>query len=240
MKAVLFDIDDTLFSTTEFARAARWNAVQAMSAQGLDATPEALLEELQEVIREFGSNYSSHFDKLIQRLPHHARQSINPAIVVAAGVVAYHDTKFEELAPFEDVEPFLAALKQARMRLGVITHGWTAKQSEKLVRLGLLEYFDQTEIFISDQVGIAKPNPKLYRYALSEMGLLANEVMYVGDNLSHDIAPPAGLGMHTAWARRSAKPGQDPADFEPEFIVDDFRQLAAILRERFQIPIADF
>lgn len=240
MKAVLFDIDDTLFSTTEFARAARWNAVQAMAAHGLDATPEELLDELHEVIREFGSNYSSHFDKLILRLPHQARQRINPAIVVAAGVVAYHDTKFEELAPFKDVKPFLAALRAARMRLGVITHGWTAKQSEKLVRLGLVEYFEGTEVFISDQVGIAKPNPKLYRYALSEMGLLPGEVMYVGDNLAHDIAPPARLGMHTAWARRAAKPDQDPADFNPEFIIDDFHALAAILRERFQVPIADF
>ena len=40
LKAVLFDIDDTLFSTTHFARTARRNAVRAMVAAGLDVTEE--------------------------------------------------------------------------------------------------------------------------------------------------------------------------------------------------------
>ncbi len=240
MKAILFDIDDTLFSTTKFARRARANAVDAMIALGLDATQEEILDELQEVLREFGSNYSQHFNKLIQRLPPHQRRDVNPALIVAAGVVAYHDTKFKHLKAFEDVEPFLTALREARMRLGVITHGWTTKQSEKLIRLGLVHQFGPRDIFISDQVGISKPNPKLYQHALREMGLLPGEVMYVGDNLAHDIVPPKSIGMHTTWIRRSAREGQDLEAAEPEFVVDDFRELAEILRERFQIPIASF
>lgn len=237
MKAVLFDLDDTLFSTTDFARRARQEAVDAMIARGLDATPEELMEELMEVVREFGSNYSSHYDKLVQRLLPHQRQMVNPAIVVAAGVVAYHDTKFEHLQPFPDVEPFLEALQAAKVRTGVLTHGWTTKQSEKLIRLGLIDLFGSREIFISDQVGIAKPNPKLYQYALREMGLLPTEVMMVGDNLAHDIVPAKSIGMHTVWIRRAAKPGQDEEAAAPDFVVDDFGELQTILRERFQVPV---
>lgn len=237
MKAILFDLDDTLFSTTTFARRARTRAVEAMIELGIDATHEEILAELTEVIREFGSNYSSHYDKLVQRLPPHQRRDVNPALIVAAGMVAYHDTKFEHLKAFDDVVPFLKALRAAKIRTGVLTHGWTTKQAEKLIRLGLIEHFGPRDIFISDQVGIAKPNPKLYQYALREMALLPSEVMYVGDNLAHDIAPPNSVGMHTTWIRRAAREGQDVEAAAPDFIVDNFDELAQILRDRFQIPL---
>ncbi|MEM1452945.1 MAG: TIGR02253 family HAD-type hydrolase [Planctomycetota bacterium] len=240
MKAVLFDIDDTLFSTTEFAQRARKNAVEAMIARGIDATSEEVAAELQEVLREFGSNYNQHFNKLIQRMPPHQIRDVNPALVVAAGVVAYHDTKFEHLRAFDDVVPFLEALREARMRTGIITHGWTTKQSEKLIRLGLVDLFGPRDVFISDQVGISKPNPKLYQHALRQLGLLPGEAMYVGDNLANDIVPPKSIGMHTCWMRRAAREGQDVEAAGPEFVVDDFRELAAILRDRFQVPLAAF
>ena len=46
--------------------------------------------------------------------------------------------------------------------------------------------------------------------------------------------------MHTAWIRRAAREGQDIEAANPEFIVDDFRELAEILRERFQLPLQEF
>ena len=67
LAAVLFDIDDTLFSPTEFAQRARANSVRAMRAAGLSLTQEEVERELDEVIREFSSNYHHHFDKLLMR-----------------------------------------------------------------------------------------------------------------------------------------------------------------------------
>lgn len=239
IKAVLFDIDDTLFSTTQFARKARLNAVRAMIEMGLKAPEMAVVRELEEVIKEFGSNYGSHYDKLLMRLPQGAQTGVNPALIVAAGVAAYHDTKFQELKPFDDVQPFLRALREAGVRTGVVTHGWTGKQAEKLIRLGLVPLLDPQAVFISDQVGISKPNPKLYSTALRAMWLEASEVMYVGDNLANDVAPPHSLGMVTVWARRAAREGQDES-VVADHVVDDFRELAAILRERHSIPIEEF
>jgi putative hydrolase of the HAD superfamily len=238
LQAVLFDIDDTLFSTTEFARRARRNAVRAMIAAGLDLSEDAVLKELDEVLAEFSSNYEHHFDKLLQRLRPPALQQMNPALIVAAGVAAYHDTKFRELAPFEDVRPLLADLKEAGLCLGVITHGWTVKQAEKLVRLGLVPYLDPRAIFISDQIGISKPNPKLYQVALRDLGLAASEVMYVGDSPEHDVVPPQSLGIVTVWARRAAKHTLVGTGIVPDHVVSDFSELRRILRERYDVPIA--
>ena len=239
LDAVLFDIDDTLFSTTVFARRARRAAVEAMVAAGLDLDPDLVEAELNEVIAEFSSNYGNHFDQLLKRLRPAALERYNSALIVAAGVAAYHDEKFRTLAPFADVVPLLTGLRDAGLTRGVITHGWTAKQAEKLVRLGLAPHFDPKAIFISSQIGISKPNPKLYSTALRSMWLEPSEVLYIGDNLAHDVVPPNSLGMVTAWSRRSAREGQDES-IQPDYIVDDFRELATILREQHELPLEEF
>ena len=232
LRTVLFDVDDTLFSTTRFATNARRNAVRAMVAAGLDFAEEDVLRELEEVIEEFSSNYDHHFDQLIHRLAPHGLENRNPALVVAAGVAAYHDTKFRELAPYDDVVPLLSSLRRAGIETGVVTHGWTTKQAEKLVRLGLVEHFDPRAIFISDQIGISKPNPKLYAHVLRELERAPNEVMYVGDNPTHDIGPPQSVGMIAVWARRGAKKGLAPG-IVPDHVVESFDELRTVLANSY-------
>lgn len=237
LQAVLFDIDDTLFSTTQFAKMARGNAVRAMIEYGLQATEEQALAELQEVIYEFSSNYDQHFDKLLMRLSGRSLHPARRSMIVSAGVVAYHDTKFQGLELFEDVKPLLVSLKSCGIRIGVITHGWTAKQTEKLIRLGLVPVLITPDsVFISDSVGINKPNPKLYQVALDGMGLEdPSQVMYVGDNPKNDIAPPMGLGMKTVWCTRASK--TKSSEIIPTHKVSDFSQLAEILRTEYHIPL---
>jgi len=237
LKAVLFDVDDTLFSTTQFARIARWNAVKAMVAAGLDLPEEDVLRELEEVIAEFSSNYDRHFDQLLRRLRPKALERVNPAIIVASGVVAYHDTKFRELAPFGDVYPLLRALRKAGLCTGIVSHGLTMKQAEKLIRLGLIPYLDPKAIFISEQIGISKPNPKLYRLAVRDLGLEPGEVMYVGDSPTHDIGPPQSVGMIGVWARRAAKYGLEGTGITPDHVVDDFEELRTILRSVYGLDV---
>jgi len=239
LDAVLFDLDDTLFSTTAFARRARANAVRAMVNAGLGLSEAVVQSELDEVIAEFSSNYDNHFDKLLQRLRPESLRRVNPALIVAAGVAAYHDTKFRELRPFPDVVPLLDALGRAGVKRGIITHGWTVKQAEKIVRLGLVPYLDSDAIFISDQIGISKPNPKLYQTALADLKLEAPRVMYVGDSQAHDVAPPHQIGMLTAWARRASKHDLDPSGAKPDHVVDDFQQLSNILRDTYGIAMPE-
>ena len=114
LKAVFFDIDDTLFSTTTFADLARREAVEAMRRHGLRLPADHLLRELSEVISEFSSNHEHHFDKLILRLPRRSFDGVNPAILVAAGVHAYHDAKVHQLRPYPDVPPVLERLARSR------------------------------------------------------------------------------------------------------------------------------
>ncbi len=238
LKALLFDIDDTLFSTTEFAERARRNSVAAMVRLGLRLDEEALLRELLEVIAESPSNYDKHYDRLLKRLSPEALGGVNPAILLAGAVVAYHDTKIRELRPFPGVLDLLAALHdRTHLVLGVLTEGLEVKQAEKVLRLGLCPYLHPRAIFISDQLAISKTNPKFYRRALATLSFAPSEVMFVGDNPLTDIEPAKGAGMITVRTLGAGKYADRPCRVVPDYEVRDFAELGAILRADFGLPV---
>lgn len=237
LKAIFFDIDDTLFSTSDFAARARLAAVEAMRSVGLDYPREYLLRELSEVVAEFSSNYGHHFDKLLLRVPASAYDGVNRAIIVAAGVVAYHETKFSELRAHPDVEAVMRPLADTGLTLGIITAGRQIKQAEKLIRLNLYRYLTPYALFISDQIGISKPNVKLYQRACADLGLDPTETMHVGDNPANDITPPRSLGMITVLNRRGGKYANDECPDPPDYVITNFYQLAEILEQDFDIHL---
>ncbi len=237
LAAIFFDIDDTLYSTTAFSSQARQRAVEGMVGAGLQLPVAVVRRELDEVISEFTSNYPNHFDKLLRRLPHESWSGTNRALIIAAGVMAYHATK-SELQPFPDVLPFLQAVHEhSDLLLGIITHGLEIKQAEKLLLLGVVPYLHPKAIFISDQEGISKPNPKLYTRATSALGLDPTECMYIGDSPAHDIDPPNGLGMTTVRCLRDTKHKDAKGVTEPDYTVSNFAELVPALKQDFGLSL---
>ena len=73
-------------------------------------------------------------------------------------------------------------------KLAVLTNGAGAAQRGKLTRFGLENLFD--EVLIEGEVGFGKPDPRIYRLALARLGLPADRVWMVGDNLEWDVRAP--------------------------------------------------
>ena len=238
LDVVLFDIDDTLYSTTAFAVDARRNAVAAMIHQGLLVTEEEGVRELTELVAEFSSNYDEHLDRLIDRLGPSRLGGRNPAVLIAAGVVAYHQTKERQLKPLPDAVALLRALAQAKVKTGIISAGLRVKQAEKLVRLGVLPWLDPGAIFFSDQMGVSKPNPKIYAKACETLGVDPRRAMYVGDRPETDVAPAKRVGMKTvhyrgAHGRYSDRSAEPPADHQVELLTE----LRPILASVYGLPL---
>jgi putative hydrolase of the HAD superfamily len=235
LRALFLDIDDTLYSTSEFAAAARRAALDAMIRHGLSADIDVLSAELAEVIAEFGSNFPHHYDRLLRRLPKDALPPGNTAILVAAAVGAYHDTKYRSLFPFRDVAEVLEKLAAAGgLKIGVITEGLEIKQAEKLVRLGLTDWIARDAIFISDQIGISKPNTKLYQRACASVGVEPGEAMYVGDHPENDIAPAKAIGMVAVRHRwQGGKHAREEGTVKADYEIRGFQELIPILRDDF-------
>jgi putative hydrolase of the HAD superfamily len=239
LRAIFFDIDDTLFSTSEFADVARRNAVRAMVRSGLNVEFDEALRELKEVVAEFSSNYDHHFEKLLVRFPPEATRGANHAVIVAAGVIAYHETKWRQLLPFKDAVEALRALARTDLIRGIITDGLMVKQAEKLLRLDVYRYLTPEAIFISDQVGIGKPNPKIYLKALKRLGLEPAETMYVGDNPRADIDPPNRIGMVTVRHRGTGKFASVEGETRARYEIANFHELLHILRTDFEVELPD-
>jgi len=237
LRAVLFDIDDTLFSTSEFAGHARRNAMQAMIEHGLNMDLEEAIRELDEVIAEFSSNYPSHFDKLLLRIPSSRYAGVNRAILVAAAIKEYHDTKSRELRPFPEVLGTFQLLSRTDLIIGIISAGLEIKQAEKLVRLGLYPFLTPTAIFISDQIGISKPNVKIYQTVCASLSIEPGELMYVGDNPFHDIDPCNRLGIITVRTRRGSRYSTVEGETKPRYEIESMNELLDILWEDFEIPL---
>lgn len=243
LDVVLFDLDDTLYSTTAFAATARRDAIRAMIEAGLDVAEEEGVQELSEVAVEFSSNYEHHFDRLLDRLGPQRLCGRNRAVLIAAGVVAYHHAKERGMPILPDARALLDVLRTARIKLGVITAGLQVKQAEKLIRTGLLDYMAPDAIFLSDQMGVSKPNPKIYLKAVKALRVPPQRAMYVGDRPSHDIAPARKAGLKTVLYRGAGgkyagdKLSSQAAEAAPDHDVSDLRALIPLLRDVYGLSL---
>lgn len=230
---ITFDVDDTLYSTTDFVRLARENSLKAMLAAGLEMDVEHARAELAEVVSEFTSNDEHHFDRLLQRIPREKLGGINPAILIAAGVAAYKDTVVHSLVPYEDVHEGIKRLRELGFRLGVASHGLTVKQAEKLVRLRILQYLDKHALFFNEQSGMSKSNPKFFLRAAESLGLKPEQCLHVGDRPDRDVDPANTAGWITVLNRRSGRYHEMVGATPPAYTIHNFWDLLELVERDF-------
>lgn len=223
IKAVLFDIDNVLYDTTSQVQLARRSAVEAMVEAGLDIGVDEAIEKLEAIVKRHGPNFDRHFDVLIGESQEKAR-------IVAAGVVAYHNTKIAHLKPYPDTVSTLLKLKNSGYKIGIITDGLAIKQWEKLIRLGLQHFFDA--VVVSQEVGFEKPDMRIYEAACEKLGMDANECMYVGDRLDTDVTGANRAGMQSVRILRGRYRGQVPKGLQerPSFEIQRMEELLDILK----------
>ena len=102
---------------------------------------------------------------------------------------------------FSDALPTLAELSRRGFLLGVITNRlWGGEPfCEDLQTIGLLEYFNPKHIAISGDLGIRKPNARIFEYALNALQVSPQETAMIGDSLSADMLGAQPLGIYTVW-----------------------------------------
>jgi putative hydrolase of the HAD superfamily len=103
---------------------------------------------------------------------------------------------------FEDVAACLAALDG--LRLGVITNGEGQQQRAKVAALGLTDTFEV--VIAAGDVGIAKPDARIFQLAAQSFGVPPVRCAYVGDQHDTDALAAAAAGMTGIWLNRQARP----------------------------------
>lgn len=147
---------------------------------------------------------------------------------------AYGGFRSSDLYP--DVLPALAALAKPGWRIAVIGNQ-PARRTAELRGLGVVP----DVMAMSDEMGLAKPDPAFFRRALQLMGDPdPGDVAYVGDRIDNDVLPSSAAGMRSVWLRRGPWGViAEAAPREAALVVDSLEELARRVHEAWPGRHAD-
>jgi len=111
--------------------------------------------------------------------------------------------------------------------LAIVTNGTEEDQFNKLNRMGLDRLFTKDNVFVSDRLGVAKPQPDAYRIPAAKLGVAPEAVLFVGDSWANDVAGPIEAGMQAVWLNRKGRPR--PPGPEPLAVVTELAELEALV-----------
>ncbi|MEV8630952.1 HAD family hydrolase [Streptosporangium sp. NPDC051023] len=140
-----------------------------------------------------------------------------------AGYLRHYESAWRA---FPDVLASLGALTEERpeLRLGILTNGEAGQQRDKVDRAGLSAALPV--LVASSDVGVAKPEARIFHLACEAIGLLPSEVVYVGDRLDTDAAAASAAGLLGIWLNRAGTPARTELP-----VVRTLRELPALLTE---------
>jgi HAD superfamily hydrolase (TIGR01549 family) len=197
-QAIFFDLDDTLYDLRSYWRGRLSDALEGVLAH----YPHLARDELiQQAIAE---------KVYIERLPGFLRaRGIDDEPLIAHTHALFRQEWFERLELYYDAVQTLEALRP-HYKLGLITNGPSQTQRPKIERFRLVDYLDL--LIVSEEVGVAKPDPKIFQIALEQLRLAPSQALYVGDSLEFDLPGAAAAQLPFIWmnARHETLPAELP------------------------------
>lgn len=116
--------------------------------------------------------------------------------------------KQNEIDPVPAYKDLLESLHRRGCPVGVLTNGPSDRQRGKLKAMGLWKYFREENILASGDIGITKPDLRIFRAFEEKTGQSPDKLWMVGDSYESDIEGAARAGWHTVWINRTGeKPG---------------------------------
>jgi serine phosphatase RsbU (regulator of sigma subunit)/FMN phosphatase YigB (HAD superfamily) len=220
-KAIIFDLDDTLFDCTgTLVEPARRRAAQVLADASKRLPVEQAYNEMEEAYHANGPDFDAigHVAELHKLPPRAARVARK----------AYQQDVVEEMSPFPDVAPTLGWLKNNGMLLFLVSKGNPARQQEKLAQLGIAYHF--SDVRLVDERSGKSPD---FSDILRRWRLFPEEVLSVGDRIRSEIKLANKLGMISVrmlHGRFSALKPSSPEE-EPQFTIRSVGELRSLIAE---------
>jgi HAD superfamily hydrolase (TIGR01549 family) len=241
IKAVLFDLDETLILDEAVSRHAFF--VCALSVTRDHAEAQQLAESAEAHAKRIWATLPAPGLEYAARIGHSALEglwatydsSIFGEAALQSGIEAYRletwrasleecglegdpnalQALWQDLRAryplYPDADELLVQLK-SKYKLGIVTNGVAGLQRRKLEGSGLLHWFDA--VAISGEVGIGKPERGIFEWVAAELNVPLESCIMVGDNAERDVQGGINAGMRTVWLDRRFKPRGAPATLE--------------------------
>lgn len=187
IKAVVFDLDDTLISEKEYIRSG-FRAVSNKLAIENNMNEDYIYDVMKITFNEDSKNV---FNRVLDKL------EINYDIEYIKELIDYYRGHIPDIKLYEDAEYIIKTLYKKGIKLGMITDGYKITQRNKLQILNINDYFEH--IVVTDELGrdYWKPHKKPYEIIKEKLNLDYKNMVYVGDNVSKDFVTANKLGMNT-------------------------------------------
>ncbi|HTX17240.1 MAG TPA: TIGR02253 family HAD-type hydrolase [Bacteroidota bacterium] len=226
IKAVVFDLDNTLVDFMLMKRQAIDAAINAMIDAGLKLSREDIQSRIDEIYKEKGMEFQNVFDQLL----YDEFRKVDYKIL-SAGVIAYRKAREAALVPYPHVYMTLMELLKMGIRLAVVSDAPVREAWLRLSYLNFHHIFDHVVTF--EDTGQRKPHEAPFRRALELLQVEPQEALMVGDWAERDVVGAAKVGMKTVFARYGDTFGtkESNADFE----IDDIAELVDVVKEENKV-----
>ena len=189
-KAILFDLDGTLWDRT--------SAVRALAHDQHDD----LHDVLGHIPRERYVDRIVRLDDLGRVDKRVLYETIGVEFDLRDSQVARLHADFwtrfvRHTRPFPEVIDTLRHFRNAGLKLGIVTNGSEVVQEGKIEQLGLSTLVDA--VLISEREGVRKPSPEIFHRAVARLGVDISQTWFIGDNPDDDVAGAVAVGLRTFW-----------------------------------------
>ena len=162
------------------------------------------------------------FAQITEQALHYALQAyaIEDAALEQRLLLAYN-----QLTSYTEVKDTLKQLREAGIATAILSNGSPSMLQAAVEHAGLTDLID--EVISVDQLGIYKPDPRVYQLALDSFGVTKSQVLFHSSN-AWDVAGAVNFGFNVAWVNRFSQP-PEPLSRAPDLEIDDLHQVIASL-----------
>jgi putative hydrolase of the HAD superfamily len=222
IKAIIFDLDNTLLDFVKMKQFAVKAAITAMIEAGLDVDEKKAYQDIFDLYVNKGWENQQVFDDYLNQTVGKVSNKI-----LAAGIVSYRRAREATLLVYPNVNKTLIELIKMGIQLSVVSDAPSREAWMRLYYLNLHHVFDPVLTF--DDTGVRKPSAKPFEMALDILQSSPDEVLMIGDWPERDVVGAKKIGMKTIFARYGDTFGT--VDSGADWDVNDIYDLVNIVKE---------
>ncbi|MBM7603846.1 putative hydrolase of the HAD superfamily [Metabacillus crassostreae] len=222
VKVVCFDLDETLYDQLE---------PFSLALQSENITIESsLIEPVFKKVRFYSdllwksyTNGKIDLDELrTERLIRSCNDfNLDLSKEKASLIQTAYEEQQNSIKPFSGVKSLIINLQKNNKLVGIITNGPVEHQLNKISALELHLLIPRNKIFISDEIGIAKPDKRIFQFVQEQLAVDSHQCCYIGDNWENDIAAPIEAGWKTIWFNYRNRDSE--TCHSPNKVIEDYK-----------------
>jgi putative hydrolase of the HAD superfamily len=231
IRGILLDIGDTLIGATELQARVLQDTVEIVFAKAWCVSAATFLKRYQDADNEVVFDQIPDLNHLFSD-----KRIVERALVlcfqqkITHFLATYRELLRKQIRSDPDLIRLMRDLRKRGLRLGVVSNGTTIEQQEQLERLGIKRYLDP--IIISQEVGIRKPDPRIFLLAADYWQLPPRQILVVGDRGDWEIIGAHRAGMLSALTTQFIdRRDTILPEAQPQFIIGNLRELLDIVRK---------